>query len=155
MMMSPLGWTATPVGRCSWPGVLPRTPNRLLNKPSLEKICHDNAQTCRTWVENLFVEPLSYQNVLNYFDFWLLPVLMFEVNCVSNYRVWLLLFCCCSTLLQFCSFCPLARFVCKNAILFFPDWLIEWYCLYIKRARVQILFIYFIYILVLTGNLKN
>lgn len=37
--MSPLGWTATPVGRCSWPGVLPRTPKRLLNWPSFEKIC--------------------------------------------------------------------------------------------------------------------
>lgn len=38
-MMSPFGWMATPVGRCSWPGVLPRTPKRLLKWPSLEKIC--------------------------------------------------------------------------------------------------------------------
>lgn len=40
--MSPLGCTATPVGRCSCPGERPRMPKRLLNWPSLENICKTN-----------------------------------------------------------------------------------------------------------------
>lgn len=44
--MSPLGCTATPVGRCSCPGERPRMPKRLLNWPSLENICKTNYIHC-------------------------------------------------------------------------------------------------------------
>lgn len=50
-MMSPLGCTATPVGRCSCPGERPRMPKRLLNWPSLENICKTNYSH---WNENLY-----------------------------------------------------------------------------------------------------
>lgn len=71
-MMSPEGCTATPVGRCSWPGVRPRTPKRLLNSPSLEKIC--NNQTFLCWNKRLEERHTTWahDSVLCTWTHWLL-----------------------------------------------------------------------------------
>lgn len=68
--MSPLGCTATPVGRWSCPGDRPRMPKRLLNCPSLENIYAMNLYSLEselaqksTEQEKAFVKYTVHQNM--------------------------------------------------------------------------------------------